>query len=137
MMWKDEDIESALRELREEDIPLAALAHVRARVLERASKARAPSWRWAWAPAAATAALVMVMLWPRQEAALPLAAPALPAAPEEALVRPPLAKQPVHGQARKEATVPAPRIQTEFIRLFTEDPDVVIYWSLGSTGGAE
>jgi anti-sigma factor RsiW len=137
MTWKDEDIESALRGLREEDVPLAALANVRARVLERASKGRAPCWSWTWAPAAAAAVLVMVMLWPRQEATLPTAAPALPAAPEEALVRPPLGTQPVHVQARKNATAPAPRIQTEFIRLFTEDPDVVIYWSLASTGGAE
>jgi hypothetical protein len=30
-----------------------------------------------------------------------------------------------------------PEEQTEFIRLFTDDPDVVIYWSLETKGGAE
>ena len=136
MTWKDEDIESALRGLREEDVPLAALASVRVRVLERVSKSRAPSLRWTWAAAGAAAALVMALLWPGQEAALPLAAPVLPAAPEEALA-PPAEMKPARSRIRTRAAAPESRTHTEFIRLFTEDPDVVIYWSLESKGGTE
>lgn len=65
MSWTDDDLDLALRDLKNEELPLGATEAVRARVLSEVSKpARRRWWLWALAPVAAAAlALVVVVPW--------------------------------------------------------------------------
>lgn len=51
MSWSDDDLDFALRDLKDAELPLGATAAVRARVLAEVSKsARRSRWVWALAP---------------------------------------------------------------------------------------
>ncbi len=138
MKWSDEDIELALRDLRCDDPPPGALTAVRARVLEQTQRRHVAWWKWSLAPGVAAAAVLAVALWPRQSD-LVLPAPEAPpvAAPAQVLVPPAEPQRPTAPVRRKTMRLKSPEKQTGFIRLFTDDPDVVIYWSLETKGGAE
>lgn len=138
MRWSDEDLELALQDLRGDDPPPGALAAVRGRVLEQSQRRRVAWWKWSLAPGAAAAAVLAVMLWPRHSDVV-LPAPEAPpvAAPAEALAPPPAPQRAPAPVRPKTVKLRTPEKQTEFIRLFTDDPDVVIYWSLETKGGAE
>lgn len=131
MKWSDEDLELALRDLRCDDPPPGALTAVRARVLEQTQRRRAAWWKWSLAPGAAAAAILAVALWPRHSDVI-LPEPETPpvASTTEAPVTPPESRQPPAPVRRKTVNLKMAEKQTEFIRLFTDDPDVVIYWSL-------
>jgi hypothetical protein len=130
MKWTDEDLDRVLRDLGEEDIPANALVSVRARVAERTRRTGTPWLRWAWAPAAAV--VLALVLWPEPVAVdpPPLLA-STPAVPEVAWTKTEKRRLPV-----LRPPVPVER-ETQFIRLFTDDPDVVILWSLETKGDEE
>jgi hypothetical protein len=138
MKWSDEDIELALRDLRCDDPPPGTLAAVRAQVLEQTQRRRAAWWTWGLAPGLAAVAVLAVVLWPRHsDAVLPEPQPPPAPALAEVLVPAPEPQRPAAPVRRKTVKLKTPEEQTEFIRLFTDDPDVVIYWSLETKGGAE
>ena len=57
MKWSDDDLDLALRDLRDEEIPVGA---VRARVMAQVSRRRSIRWwQWAWVPALAGALFVL------------------------------------------------------------------------------
>lgn len=138
MKWSGEDIELALRDLRCDDPPPGALTAVRARVLEQTQSRRVAFWKWSLAPGLAAAAVLAVALWPRRSDVV-LPSPEAPpvAVPAQVLVPPAEPQRPPVPLRRKTVRLKTPEKQTEFIRLFTDDPDVVIYWSLETKGGAE
>jgi anti-sigma factor RsiW len=122
--------QAALRSLREEEAPAAALAEVRGRVLDQIVS-RKPSWwfalRWRYAlvPAAAVVVLV-VALSPRPDV------PAPPAPPALRLAIPTIAKS---KPAPVRRPVPKPQ-EPLLVKMFTDDPDVVIYWLIDAEGGS-
>jgi hypothetical protein len=134
MKWSDEDLDLALRDLREEEIPVGA---VRARVMARVERRRAVRWwAWAWVPALAAALFVMV---PREGPVAPpplvARAPGVPvlAAPVVAAVRKPVVvKAAVKAAVKPQA--PAVVGDSEFVKVMTDDPDVVILWALNTEG---
>lgn len=129
MKWTDDDLDRALRELGAEDPPPAVLAAVRSGVLGRIRRPR--WWMWTWAPVAAAA--LAILLWPRPaEIAPPPLIATTPAVPAAAWVK--TERRPAPLSPRRLAP---PERQTEFIRIFTDDPDVVILWSLETKGDAE
>lgn len=128
MNWQDEDLDRTLHDLREPDdaaLSPAALAAVRARVMGRLNQHRPSYWRWAWLPAlAAAVVLVAVIPSPRPEVVPPPPLLAhLPAAP-------PMQKAPALPRLAAPAPVPAPQPRTEFAKILTDDPDVIILWAL-------
>jgi hypothetical protein len=153
------ELDLLLREMREEELPAGALAAVRAGVRERI-RSRRRLWFavWLWAPAAvAVAALAIAVFVP--SVLRPMRGPEVarrgPSVPEFAFERAvppaihrkntaisPLAhgeraakSRPVHGEnavmpRSGEATVE----RTEFIKMYTDDPNVVILWAMNSKG---
>ncbi len=131
MNWKDDDLDLALRELRDEELPAAALTQVRARVLGHVQPRRATWWRWAWVPVLAAGLAVMTFV-PRQQS--PVEPPPLIAlAPaSQPLSRPaPAAARRVKPAAQKYVE------ETQFARILTDDPNVVILWALNSEGESQ
>jgi anti-sigma factor RsiW len=147
-----------LREAHAEPIPEAHYAAVRARVLAKL-EGRQPAWRRLWAYGLATAAVAVVVatLWLR-----PVSRPVPP--PEVAVVRPPVpvgqASRPAFllsggavskkrlrkaGQearptslaqslvAQPNPSEPQPA-EALVVKLFTDDPSVIIYWIADKTG---
>jgi hypothetical protein len=139
MKWTDQDIDLALRDLAGDDPPEAALAAVRARVLAGLAEPRRRPWLW-WipAPALAAAALVVWFAWPRPADVPP--PPVLARAPQAQLAD---ARGSVTARPTRRPTEPRPKgavaslvpVQnTEFAKLLTDDPDVVILWAVGPNG---
>lgn len=132
MRWTEDDLDGALRDLREEEPPVAAMAGVRSRVRERLERRRA--WMpWGWL-AAAAAVIVLMVANPEQTPVGGLQVTvAAPVVPQDAFRRSglPAAHKAV---ARRRHEVTASR---EFIHLMTDDPDVVILWAVESKGDTE
>ncbi|MGD0580533.1 MAG: hypothetical protein ABSC08_16600 [Bryobacteraceae bacterium] len=154
----DSELDLLLREMREEELPAGALAAVRAGVRERIH-ARRRWWfaAWFWAPAAvAVAALVVAVFVPRVRPVhgleVALRSPAVPefafrraAAPamkrENAGVSPHAHRgnsakpRSAQGENKVMARSGEPQEErTEFIKMYTDDPDVVILWAMNSKG---
>ena len=131
MKWTDGDLDLALRELGAEDPPPAALAAVRAGVLDRIRRPR--WWTWTWAPVAAAA--LAILLWPRPaEIAPPPLVAIAPAVPAAAWVKTEKPKPPAVRRERPllEATdIPG------LVRVATRDPNIIIYWSFDNGEGDE
>ena len=130
--------QAALRGLREEEAPEAALAEVRGRVLDEIAS-RKPSWwfalrwRYALAPAAAVVAL-LVTLSPRLLVS-PSPPPPLPGPPVLNVPAPAIAKSPPPPPVRRLPPKPAPVPREPLlVKMFTDDPDVVIYWLIDAEG---
>jgi anti-sigma factor RsiW len=121
-----------LREVHSEPIAEARLAAVRARVMGAID-----SRRWLWAAAATLAcatALLAAAVWfrPARVPHPPLLAVAPPAALQPQPHRSLMVAAPVRVLARSRAATirhrpPAPS-EPVVMKLFTEDPNVVIYW---------
>ena len=129
MNWKDEDLDLALHELREEELPAAALARIRTRVLTQVQQPRAKWWQWAWVPVLA-AAIAVVAVTPREQPPVeppPLIAKAPAAQP---LVRPP-------ALVRRRIQPAPPAAETQFARILTDDPNVVILWAMNTEGESQ
>ena len=126
--------QAALRRLGEEDVDGQALVDVRCRVMDEVGSRR-PSWLYTlgWRHAVAATGLAVLVatigLWPRPTIPPPPAPPAirLPA-PEVAKSRPPLRRPVVPVK-------PAPAAQEPLmVKMFTDDPDVVIVWFIDQNG---
>ncbi|MCC7174892.1 MAG: hypothetical protein IT159_06820 [Bryobacterales bacterium] len=129
---ESEHLVNVLRTLRDEDAA-GELAEVRGRVMA-AIKGKKPSWwfafRWRYSlvPAAAVA-VAMVALSPRAQI------PAPPAPPSLQLPAPVIAKTPPPPRVRRPAPEPTPAPQAPLlVKMFTDDPDVVIYWLIDAEG---
>jgi hypothetical protein len=111
-----------VRGLREEEVDDAVLAAVRRRVMAEVGRRR-PFWLWGYALAAGLAVVVLAIgLWPRP------AVPPPPVAPVLRLPAPEVAKSPLPP--------PAPRpSEPLLVKMFTDDPDVVIYWIIDRKNG--
>jgi hypothetical protein len=143
------DTQRLLRGLREEEAPVEALAEVRNRVLEQVASRR-PSWLfafrwWHGLGAGATAAVLGGMLFPRPAAPpSPRLPPFHPPAPalSGAGPRPAATSQVARTKAGRAQGAPpaaargaAPR-EPLLVKMFTDDPDVVIYWLIDQNGGS-
>jgi anti-sigma factor RsiW len=125
--------QAALLRLGVEEVDGRVLADVRRRVMDEVGSRR-PSWLytlgWRHAVAAGLAVLVAIIgLWPRPAVPPPPAPPAfrLPA-PEVAKSRPPATRHVVPVK-------PAPAAQEPLmVKMFTDDPDVVIVWFIDQNG---
>ncbi|WP_321476214.1 hypothetical protein [uncultured Paludibaculum sp.] len=151
MSWTDDDLDLALRDLKEEELPLGATEAVRARVLSEVSKpARHRWWLWALAPVAA-AALVLVAVVPfdTKPAPRPPLVAKVPAGPKlesrppvttpapavkAVMARAAKAQPKVDPVASARPEQPASSGETQFVKLMTDDPDVVILWAMNSKG---
>lgn len=132
MNWND-DLDLALRELKDEPLPPGATEAVRARVFARLEKPRRPWLSWVWAPALA-AGLVLWVVVPREQP--PIAPPpVLARAPQAPPLRPPAAVE--RPPLVKAVSVRRQDGETQFVKLVTDDPDVVILWAMNSVGDAQ
>lgn len=138
MTWRDEDLDAAFRGLRDEEPPAAALTALRARVLDKAGRGQGVRMLFWMGLAGAAAMLVLVLLSPRRPAELA----SLSASPIAAPQPPPFALALHRPAATRVARVAPPRTpkaapSEEFVRLMTDDPDVVILWAVDSKGDLE
>jgi hypothetical protein len=154
----DRELDAALAALRDEALPESALASVRVGVRKRIQAGRKKRVWTAWLSLAAAAAAVWVAVSaPWSVAMLPLAAPRSPEVASIAL------KRPAIGSKRGSATVslnaaareamprtaaikrvrrdrnirppePPREERTQFMRIITDDPNVVILWAMNSKG---
>jgi len=127
--WNDEDLDLALRDLRDEDVPVAALTQVRARVLAEVRPARTKWWRWVWVPALAAALVVVIV--PRHQPIID---------PPPLLARAPAAQplsRPAPPTLRRVQPAPPRSEETQFARILTDDPNVVILWALNTEGESQ
>lgn len=136
-MKPDLELDALFAEMREEPWPPERLAAWRDKVRERRARRR---FAWFWllpAPALAAAVFLFVVLRPHPALAPPAviakapAAPALqqPVAPVRPLVRSAPAAPPQTLLAKA-----TPRGETQFMRIMTDDPDVVILWAVNGNG---
>jgi len=135
MKWSDDDLDLALRDLRDEAIPVGV---VRARVMAKVTRRRSIRWwQWAWVPALAGALFVLA---PKERPVDPppllARAPGAPvlAAPVEVVKRPAAVKAAVKVAVKAVVDAPARASETEFVKVITDDPDVVILWAMNTEG---
>jgi anti-sigma factor RsiW len=131
-----------LRETHREPIPEAHFAAVRARVLAELGSEHRSVWRqpWAWVLAAAAVVVLAVMAIALGRQPAPRIAAVRPAAPAAAPIfaEPPASPATVARVARVRSIRRKPAVarQSEsgqpdeplLIKLYTDDPDVIIYW---------
>ena len=142
---------AALRSLREDSLDEALVAAVHARVMSRATPRGIERWLWAFrrqyvyvtAGLAVFIAASGVVIWqlrtePAEIAALsPLAA--APAVPPKSEPVPDVASTPVPAKPRRRAAVKQPPTEPHevLVKLYTDDPNVIIYWLVDQNGGSE
>lgn len=129
MKWNDEDLDLALHELRDEELSAAALTRIRTRVLTHVQRPRAKWWHWAWVPALA-AALAVVAVIPREQP---------PVEPPPLIAKAPAAQPLVRSAppVRRRIQPAPPAAETQFARILTDDPNVVILWAMNSKGESQ
>ncbi len=145
----DRELSEALAALRDEALPESALASVRAGVRERIEAGRRSRvWSTRLSLATAAAAVWLAVAIPWTAATLPLKSPRAPEVASIALSRPVVQPvqddsklKPAHARVEQaRATVksspPAPprEERTQFMRIITDDPNVVILWAMNSKG---
>jgi hypothetical protein len=157
----DRELDAALAGMREEAMPESALALVRVGVHARIQAGRRKRVWTAWLSLAAAAAVAWIAIAiPWTAAKLPLASPRAPGVASIALARPlPLreearlkpgrslkaapprgassgstALEKVRGGRHATPPEPAREEQTQFMRIITDDPNVVILWAMNSKG---
>lgn len=157
----DRELDAALTALRDDGLTESDLASVRAGVRERIQAGhRKRAWT-AWLSLAAAAAVGWIAIAiPWTVSTLPLASPGVPQVDSMALVRPstspeearlkpgrsvqaaplraasspPMVLEKVRRGRQVAPPEPAREEQTQFIRIITDDPNVVILWALNSKG---
>lgn len=130
MRWDEDDLDVALRDLRDEEVPGYALAQVKARVLAEVRPVRSRWRRWAWVPVVAVA-LAIVAVIPREQA--PVEQPPL-------IARAPAAQplgRPAARVVRRTRPAPPRLEETQFARIMTDDPNVVILWAMNTEGDSQ
>lgn len=122
-------IMSSLAELREDPVPPEAYVAVRTRVMEQLTRRR--RW-WLWPAAAALAGACAVWI-----ALLSVPAPIapVPVAPViEARIAPaviPIPAPVYHRRKKRAPKQPEPAAEPLVVKMFTDDPQVVMYWIVG------
>ena len=93
-----------------------------------------PQMHWAWALAAAAAILLAIGLAvkPAARSQKPVRAAVVSAAPVPKVA----AAIPIHQARPRRAKKPKP-VEPLLVKMFTSDPDVVIYWIVGQKAGSE
>jgi hypothetical protein len=136
-MKSDQELDALFAEMREECWPDDRLVEWRTRVQERSARRR---FAWFWllpVPALAAAVFAFAILRPQPA----LAPPAMIAkAPAAATIAQPV--PPVRTPVRRRPAAPpqtllakaTPRGGTQFMRIMTDDPDVVILWAVNGNG---
>jgi hypothetical protein len=157
----DRELDAALAALRDEALPESALASVRAGVRERIQAGRRKRVWTAWLSLAAAAAVAWIALAiPWTASMLRLASPRAPEVASIALARPAtlreearlkpgrslkaapprdassrsMALEKVRSERHATPPEPAREEQTQFMRIITDDPNVVILWAMNSKG---
>jgi hypothetical protein len=141
-MKSDRELDALFAGMREEPWPEERLLAWREKVRVRRDRRR---FVWFWllpAPALAAAVLLFVMMRPQPAIVPPAALAKAPAAP--ALPLPAAREKPVlrTGRSASRAAGPpktmlaqaAKRGETQFVRIMTDDPDVVILWAVNGNG---
>ncbi len=113
-----------LKELGSEGVDAAFLSVLRAEVMARTQPRRA--WAWIAACAAAVAGMVMVLPAPRK----PVPVVEVVQAPVSIAAELPQAPAPVHKDRRRRRTQ-AGRPVVQVVKMFTEDPNIVVIWLPG------
>jgi hypothetical protein len=129
MKWTDEDLDLALGGLRDEELAPGAVEAVRKRVREQIEKPRFRWWVWSWVPALAAALAVFAVMPGRETAVEP--PPLLARAPASPVVEP-LVKKVFRAAPTRVAAPGRVAAETEFVKLVTDDPNVVILWAMNS-----
>jgi anti-sigma factor RsiW len=151
--------QAIFKTLRQDTAGSAALSAVRARVIDEISSSRSrwPWGRWIYAMAGAGLAVVVGVLLmldrsrvePVQqvwvsESQQPVAAAPRPSSPVKQSVKQDVATVPVpnaHARRKRrsavhtEKRVDSPPAQTLVVKLFTDDPNIVIYWLVDQKDG--
>jgi len=147
--------QTAFKSLRQDTVSAAALSSVRARVLSEIRESRVkPAWgRWIYATAYATAAAMFAAVIGLGIASQ-MRTPSLPQVQQVVLPVPPNIKEVgtplLAGKASHDEVVPARPVRRSVaarvtassapkqtvVKLFTDDPNIVIYWLIDQTGGA-
>lgn len=151
----DRELAETLAALRDEALPESALAAVRSGVRAQIEAGRRRRVWTAWVSLAAAAAVAWAALViPWTAATLDLAAPRSPEVDSMALARPTrqfeearlkpgsglkaaprrAAMEKVRKDRNHPIAEPPREEQTQFIRIITDDPNVVILWALNSKG---
>jgi hypothetical protein len=153
----DRELAAALAALRDEVLPEGALASVRTGVHARIQSGRRKRVWTAWLSLAAAAAVWMAVGIPWTLATLPLKTPQAPDVASIALARPmsgskqgiakmgfdaaphrtmprSAAIEKVRRDGKQPPPEPAREEQTQFMRIITDDPNVVILWAMNSKG---
>jgi hypothetical protein len=145
---KPDEAMDLLREAHREPIPEAHFAAVRARVLSQIAAERGVSRRWVWSYGFAVVAAVGLLLafWPKQPVRRhvvtetrspvikPLANTRAPVASPEPVRAVVAARSPTHRRPPVSGVIGPPNPTPMVVKMFTEDPDVVIYWISERTG---
>jgi anti-sigma factor RsiW len=129
---------AAFRDLRGEELSPAVFQAVRHRVLSEIGERPQPqTWRWAIAFAGVVAVVAFLWRAPDVEAPLPgrpqiaQVSLKLPSRDRQGAVKP----RAVTRVAKALSPVPQePKPEPLMVKLITDDPDVVIYWLVGSNG---
>jgi hypothetical protein len=161
----DRELDAALASMRDEALPESAFTAVRAAVREQIEAGRRKRVWTAWLSLAAAAAAVawIAIAIPWTAATLRLASPRAPQVDSIALARPSAVRQEARlkpGRSLKAApprvassrstalekvrsgrqapsSEPAREEQTQFMRIITDDPNVVILWAMNSKGDTQ
>lgn len=129
--------QETLHSLAEEGVPVMA---VHARVMEQVAPRRRVGWLWGLAAVAVMAVLVLAgvrMVW-RQEPVVPPPSVQIATVPPPAIAftppARPLFRAAVHHVRPVAASAPAQPLK---IKMFTSDPNVVVYWLVDTKGENE
>jgi hypothetical protein len=119
-----------LRQAHGEPVDAAHYAAVRARVMGQLERGLDTRWRHAWVYAMVVAAVALtVAVWPRPPESL--------LAPMQVQVQPaePVAHPAPHRMRPRKLAMKSPEsAEPLVVKLYTNDPNVVIYWITGSKG---
>ena len=130
-----------LRQAHGEPVDAAHYAAVRARVMGQLERGLDTRWRHAWVYAMVVAAVALtVAVWPRPPERLLAPMPPAPVAPVaqvQVQVQPaePVAHPAPHRMRPRKLAMKSPEsAEPLVVKLYTNDPNVVIYWITGSKG---
>jgi len=120
------------------ELPFGMETAVRSRVLAAVAERRRRAWRW-WLAPVAVSVLVLAMIPAvrfSNSKAVPVALNYRPATPAAPVLAPATKTAPLVAKVRRERATsrPAPERQDEFMRIMTDDPDIVIFWSISDGG---
>ena len=122
------------------DDPLPPVRYRVMAAIRTQSRARRVA-RWSWALAAAAMIAVLICAWPRQRLSHPMAEQGgrTPGSARDPLIAPTRNVSTARSANRPRTRGAVPRKPAEVlkVKMFTDDPNVVIYWLVEKKEGAE